>query len=448
MDPFNQDNLGEDVERSGVPDFSGGPVKPDSENEPPRPAEPTGQQTTPDAASPDIAGLSYISQPEQGPEQGPGGPYSESPADDTGAPQDQTPAGGALPQFSGDEAGYLKPVQPPTYDPYQTYADHSADYAEMQAKKAKEALQNVKPSIGRRILAGLAGGAVTFGGGNGGAVVEKVLNRPAERAQQQWERDEAPIQAKIGADQAQDAATAKANTDIEANNRLKEQNYRTQVVSQYDQGRVANAAAAAAGRKTNPSGLTAAREALFNQAGAEGSKLGYTGAQLSDYIDRAVNPGRRPLVPAGQGAPVAGRPAARPSAPEQPAQKPMTQAQRTTILNQRDQAMKAASQLPDDASKRTALQAAQRGYEAKLGMDPDTDPNSRVIQPDFTWKTRGASAQPAPASTAPQSQGAPAPTPAPTTHTFSLSRWQSANPKGDPNVAMAAAAKQGFKVVP
>jgi hypothetical protein len=38
------------------------------------------------------------------------------------------------------------------------------------------------------------------------------------------------------------------------------------------------------------------------------------------------------------------------------------------------------------------------------------------------------------------------PTTAPTTHAFSLSAWQRANPKGDPNAARSAAQQQGYQV--
>jgi hypothetical protein len=53
----------------------------------------------------------------------------------------------------------------------------------------------------------------------------------------------------------------------------------------------------------------------------------------------------------------------------------------------------------------------------------------------------GATTLPPPASTS----GAPATA---ATHAFSISAWQSKNPKGDVNAAKAAAAQQGYKVVP
>ena len=243
---FSQDDE-EETPQSSAPDFSGGPVDPDSEDETPSPVEPSGQQDSPEVVPVDDA-AGYSQSVEQPETQNPDLSGIQIPADD-GAAQ-YAVQGQPVPGMNNPNG----PVPQPTYDPYQTYADHSADYAAMQAQKAKEALQNVKPSVGRRILAGLAGGAVTFGGGDGGAVVEKVLNRPAQQAQQQWQRDEAPIQAKIGADQAQDAATQRANQGINANNAVKERNYRTQVIGNLDAARAQNFAAQAAAKNEGING--------------------------------------------------------------------------------------------------------------------------------------------------------------------------------------------------
>jgi hypothetical protein len=157
---------------------------------------------------------------------------------------------------SVDTQAYMKPIPPPTLAQPAAFADHSADTAAMTAQKQAESQQNIKPSVGRRILAGLAGGAVAFGGGDGAGTVEKVLDRPAQRAQQQWALQEAPIQAKLNADQAADAATTRANAVTEQQNRLAEQNYRNQSLSQQNAAHAADFQAQAEQRRNAITGFT------------------------------------------------------------------------------------------------------------------------------------------------------------------------------------------------
>jgi hypothetical protein len=119
----------------------------------------------------------------------------------------------------------------------------------MVAQRQAESQQNVKPSIGRRILAGLAGGAVAFGDGDGEKVVQEVLNRPAQQAQQHWAQQEAPIQAKIDADKAADAAVDKANAVTTQQNIRAEQDFRNQSLSQQNTARAQDYQAQAEARK-------------------------------------------------------------------------------------------------------------------------------------------------------------------------------------------------------
>lgn len=175
-------------------------------------------------------------------------------ADAQNAPQVASSGDGVA--VSPDTKAYMNPVAPPQLAAPAPLVDHSGDQAEMTAQKQAEANQNIKPSFGRRLLAGLAGGAVAFGGGDGAGVVEKVLNRPADQAKQQWALQEAPIQARLNADNAQDNATRAANVQTEQANRLAETNYGNQIRAQQDAARAQSFAAQAAARNKVPVSFT------------------------------------------------------------------------------------------------------------------------------------------------------------------------------------------------
>jgi hypothetical protein len=204
---FSQDDSDEDETPSMAAAFSGF-HDPDEETETPVPEEPSGQQDTPEVTPPDDANA-YAQEPtEEGEGKdniSPEGPapgeedgsqeYAGAPESDAGEPE---AAGGA-------GVGVTRGV--PTLPPVPALGDWSADRAALEGQYAKEAQQNVKPSVGRRILAGLAGAATTFGGGNGNQVVQTVLNRPAAQAQAGWTRQEAPLKQQLTNDAAQDAQT-------------------------------------------------------------------------------------------------------------------------------------------------------------------------------------------------------------------------------------------------
>lgn len=159
-------------------------------------------------------------------------------ADDgeTGPPQ---ASAGDTP-VSADTKAYMTPIAPPTLAAPKDYADHSADTAAMTAQKAAEAGENVKPSIGRQILARFAGAATAFGSRDaekGVHVTDEVLREPRTNAEARWATQEAPIQARLNADQAADAATRNANVNTEQSNRLAEQNFGLQERGQIDAAR-------------------------------------------------------------------------------------------------------------------------------------------------------------------------------------------------------------------
>lgn len=200
--------------------------------------------------------------------------------DDDGTPE----AAGGDAAASDDAAAYVKPVAAPVLAKPQAFADHSADTAAMTAQKERESQQDIKPSVGRRILAGLAGGAVAFGGGDGGGTVEKVLNRPAQRAEQQWALQEAPLQAKINADQAQDSAVTRANAVTEQGNKLAETDYGNQIRGQQGAARAQNFQAQAAARNEGINGDGWKADDLKNPLG------GYSGTTIGGKPIHSATP--------------------------------------------------------------------------------------------------------------------------------------------------------------
>lgn len=157
---------------------------------------------------------------------------------------------------SADTKAYMQPVVPPTLAKPADYADHSADTAAMTAQKVAEAKENVKPSIGRKILAAFGAAATGFGSGAeaGGRVGQQILAGPRTNAEARWATQEAPLQAKLSADAAADAATHNANTNTEQSNRLAETNYSNQIRGQQDAARAENYSAQAAARNEQVNG--------------------------------------------------------------------------------------------------------------------------------------------------------------------------------------------------
>lgn len=174
-------------------------------------------------------------------------------ADDgeTGPPQ----ADGNDTPVSADTKAYMTPIAPPTLAKPAAFADHSGTQAQMVAQKTAESQENVKPSVGRKILAALSAGAAGFGSRNsevGARIGQEILNGPRTDAQARWAQQEAPIQARLNADQAADAATTRANAVTEQQNRLAETNYSNQIRGQQDAARADNYNAQAEQRNAQP----------------------------------------------------------------------------------------------------------------------------------------------------------------------------------------------------
>ena len=150
---------------------------------------------------------------------------------------------------SADTQAYMNPIPPPTLAKPADFADHSADQNALASLKAPDA-SKFRPSIGRRIGASLAAGAMAFGHVPGAETeAERIYAAPYQRAQEEFRSQQAPLQAKLAADQAADAAVTRGNANIEQQNRLAEQNYRNQSLGQQNAARAADYAAQAESRK-------------------------------------------------------------------------------------------------------------------------------------------------------------------------------------------------------
>jgi len=152
---------------------------------------------------------------------------------------------------SADTSVYANPIAPPTLKNYAAYTDHSSDRNAMTAQKTAEAAENVKPSVGRKILAALSAGAAGFGSRNsevGARIGQEIMNGPRTDAEARWATQEAPIQARLNADQAADAAVDKGNEITTRENTLAEQNYQNQNRGQQSAARAQDYAAQAEAR--------------------------------------------------------------------------------------------------------------------------------------------------------------------------------------------------------
>lgn len=409
---------------------------------------------------------------------------------------------------SADTKAYMTPIAPPTLAKPADYSDHSGTQAQMVAQKAAEAGENVKPSIGRRIIAAIAGGATGFGsGGQAGANVEReVLNRPRTNAEARWATQEAPIQAQQRADQATDAATRNANVNTEQSNRLAEQQYGLQERGQIDAARAQNFAAIAAAKNEGINGDGWKRD---NKDDPDGS---YTGTSIGGKtIHSSTAPASVRLDPEYKidSASAAGHPYTTeqqqiirsggkltfrpPPNPRQPTegevslrdataaftkehgrppqtldeQNQVTQAakgtlgkggsaptiagfdnllkQRTADYNLWQKNYNAESITAKTPSQKAAVEAKYAGQQNDL--QAKWNQTLSDYDPNGTLQHGGAPQQTSPAGVAPPPISPAAP-PHPATHTFSVAAWQKANPKGDANAAKAAATQQGFRVVP
>jgi hypothetical protein len=136
-----------------------------------------------------------------------GSQYAAPVRQDTSGPNDeqldpeqqyaQAPAGAG----SGEEeVGAVGGMKAPVLPTAPQLGDNADNFRALEARFSKFNPQDYKPSIGRRIAAGLAGGAVAFGSrnpGEGMKVADRINSAPLDRAQAQLESDVRPIQQRI-----------------------------------------------------------------------------------------------------------------------------------------------------------------------------------------------------------------------------------------------------------
>ena len=406
---------------------------------------------------------------------------------------------------SADTQAYINPIPPPTLAKPNAFADHSDTQARMIAQKKAESQENTKPSVWRRIGAGLAAGAVGFGTRNaeeGMRVGQAITDAPLVNAQHRWAMQEAPIQAQQAADQSADAAVTRGNANIEQQNKLAETNYQNQSLGQQNAARAADYAAQAKQRANaitaftpddpaNPyaggTGTTADGRTVKgvpppdkwlanwekNPDNVANSKA-QAGVKTLKALEAAgvkLTPEQRAIVASGGKVTPSVRTTV--NIRENPDGSAVTPAGKNVptitgfdnLLKQRtadynlwqknyDNEAKAARTPTQKAAVDAKYAGQQNDLQAKWNQTlADYDPKGTLqhAEPPQQMSPAGnqlpAAAQQRPAGVAPPPISPAAP-PHPATHTFSIAAWQRANPKGDPNAAKTAAAQQGFKVVP
>jgi hypothetical protein len=176
-------------------------------------------------------------------------PFYESPS--------YAPAAQAAPTGVDDVNGYA-PITAPAPVKLKPYGDYSADRQALTDQKTRESQENVKPSVGRKILAGVSafmGGAGARDPRVGAEIGQNIMHAPLRRAEERWALQEAPLKQRLVNDQAQDLQTRQQNLDTEAQGRVDESNYRNQIIGRFDQARGANQDAQAAARRNAPIGF-------------------------------------------------------------------------------------------------------------------------------------------------------------------------------------------------
>lgn len=402
----------------------------------PEPEDPSGTPLPP-AGAQDSSG-DYVSAPEgslpteeQGPTEGFRSPAETAPeASPDGAPT--------------DDNDWLKPIPLPPGVKFSPYKDSTADLDALKAQYTKEAGENVKPSVLRRIVAGLGGGAAAFGSNNpgeGAAITREILNAPRERAEQRWQREEKPLAQQLASDQAENATIQRQNQVAQQQGTEADRQYRNQAYAQRQHGEAGKFVALAQAAKDAPMGFK-----------PDDPSNPYAGGTITTANHRQI-PNQQPYdkwiqawtkTPQGQNAiesmsvdgrtQIAAQHGLKPgteqynnfvfktpmtthttySFHEGGTPKPaMSSAQQRLILNTKNGAMaKAQDQLaqgliqPKDAQ--VLMQSAQDNFEEQLGVDT-TGPDHVVVGPDFSFSKAGAQRQPQAQVAQPQQQSAAQP---------------------------------------
>ena len=398
---------------------------------------PSAQGQVDEAASP------YM-QPADQPSQGPG-QYMDS--QDSGPVEATKETSPVTP--TGSEDDYLKPIAPPEKVKLSPMGDWTADRQALKDQYAKESQENVKPSFGRKLIAGLSAAAAGFGSRNaetGARIGQEILGAPLEAAQSRWQRQEAPLKQQLSNDQAQDAATQRANAQAEQEGRLNEQNFRNQSLSQQNNARARDFAAQAVGRRNaitaftpddpkNPyaggTGTTADGRTIKgvpppdkwlatweknpdNVAAAQAQK-GVATLKALEASGVKLTPEQRAIVASGgkitpsvrtninirenpDGSPVA------------PKTAPISKGKQDEIINQKNSAMTKAQQqmsagtmTPEEAQ--ASMQDAQDNFEERIEQLTGQKQAHMTVDKNFQWTREGQQSAPA---AAPVQSSAPA----------------------------------------
>ena len=198
---FSQDDSDDETPTMGAA-FSGGPNpdEPDDETATPSPADGDEQQQAP--VPDDSSAYAQSQDSEEQPNQ------SSAPSEDE--------EGGDYSQSAAPSGASVLPSMP-------VLADNSANQAELEYAKSHFNPSDYKPSIGRKILAGLSGGAIAFGTRNIPAALnaeQGVLNDPLQRAQAVEAQKESAINQRIA--------------DVNSQNQTRQATYQNQRVAAND----------------------------------------------------------------------------------------------------------------------------------------------------------------------------------------------------------------------
>lgn len=461
----------------------------DGETETPQPEDPS-LNPLPPAGQQDSGG-EYLSSSEAEP---------ESPAETAIVPE-----GGA------DDSDWIKAPPVPTPVTLQPYRSTDESLKALKDQYAQEATENTKPSGWRRLAAGLAGGAVAFGSRNPGEgmnVVNQILNSPREQAEERWKRAERPLEEDYRRAQEQNAEISRENNVAIQQGNLADRDYRNQSQDQVNQARTRNFAAQAAARRNAPVAFTpddpknpyaggtvqtADGRTLKGQAPPEkwianweknpankAAADAIKGLETLRQMEKAgivVSPENRQIIASGGKV----TPAVRTTVSIREGGNGTEQDAGTliakSIQDKQDfadqwqrvdaahasQAFPEGSYIPANASLSDAklgdtttikksltpqqFQNRIEHFRTNLNASPAMRKAGVTLDQDGNV-VNGAQGNRTPVTTTrTTTNSAPQPQ-TPQTHTFSLSRWQAANPKGDPKAAQAAATQQGYRVIP
>jgi hypothetical protein len=385
---------------------------------------------------------------------------------------------------------------------YQPYADHSADEQALVNQKAVEDPTKYRPSVGRRVLAGLAGFAAGAGSRNaneGLNVAKQITGRPLDQAKEQWAAQEAPLQQRLVADKAADQAVDRTNQQetnrynadernmtnqarVQSWNALTEQRkaLAQQKLTQVDprtlgpvdpnnpfgewrgknaKGEVIRGLEPPASIQKDPRFIAQQRRKQLNDMASAGikltpqeSKFFFINGKLAEptehtSINIRENPDGSPVAPKGSGGP---------NDPEKLIAKNMQDKEafinqwRRVSKDEANDAMPEGSYIATNGSGKFMSGPEYNARIEKFRTDLNANTNMRKagVMVDENGNTITSGAQnPQPAKPLQRQPQKPNATPPPSQARFNVAKWKAANPKGDVTAAIAAAKAKNYAIV-